>query len=124
MILPYDANLARIEFSERTGKAVYTCEQWKPYGTQIFKEADRNHDGCVDAQKFEAIRKSHPMFKGTDLGHFHDNRAGRMGLSKFVDKPNPLFARYDKKGTCRITLDDITGHWRQPRGDSCPSTWR
>jgi hypothetical protein len=57
--------------------------------------------------KCSLIRKSHPVFKGADLGYFHDNRAGRMSLSEFVDKPNPLFARYDKKGTCRVTLDDI-----------------
>jgi hypothetical protein len=30
-----------------------------------------------------------------------------MERCEFVDKPNPLFARYDKKGTCRVTLDDI-----------------
>lgn len=47
------------------------------------------------------------MFKDADLGYLDDNRDGRMSLSEFVDKPNPFFARYDKKGTCRVTLDDI-----------------
>ncbi len=31
-----------------------------------------------------------------------------MSRSEFVDKPNPLFARYDRKGTCRVTYDDIS----------------
>ena len=70
-------------------------------------EADRNHDGYVDAQEFEAIRKAHAMFKDADLGYFDDNRDGRLSRGEFVDKPNPLFARYDKKGTCRVTFDDI-----------------
>jgi hypothetical protein len=89
------------------GEGVYTCEQWKLYATKIFNDADRNHDGYVDAQEFEAIRKAHAMFKDADLGYFDDNRDGRLSRGEFVDKPNPLFARYDKKGTCRVTLDDI-----------------
>jgi hypothetical protein len=88
-------------------EGIYTCEEWKQYATRVFKEADRNHDGYVDAKEFEAIRKADPMFKDADIGYFDDNRDGRVSRSEFVDKPNPLFARYDKKGTCRVTLDDI-----------------
>jgi hypothetical protein len=83
-----------VVWGDPKGTGVYTCEQWKPYGTQIFEEARRNHDGYVDAQEFEAIRKSHPMFKGADLGYFDDNRDGQMSLSEFVDKPNPFFVHH------------------------------
>jgi hypothetical protein len=88
-------------------EGVYTCEQWKEFAAKLFNEADRNHDGYLDAKEFEAIRKADPMFKDADMGYFDDNRDGRVSRSEFVDKPNPLFARYDKKGTCRVTLDDI-----------------
>jgi hypothetical protein len=88
-------------------EGVYTCEEWRQYATRVFNEADRNHDGYLDAQEFEAVRKADPMFKDADIGYFDDNRDGRVSRSEFVDKPNPLFARYDKKGTCRVTLDDI-----------------
>jgi hypothetical protein len=47
------------------------------------------------------------IFKDADPGYFDNNRDGRLSRGEFVDKPNPLFARYDKKGTCRVTLDDI-----------------
>jgi len=90
------------------GEGIYTCEEWKQYATKLFNDADSNHDGYLDAKEFEAIRKAHPMLRGADVGYFDDNRDGRVSRSEFVDKPNPLFARYDKKGTCRITLDDIT----------------
>jgi EF-hand domain pair len=89
------------------GEGVYTCEQWKEYATRLFNQADRNRDGYVDPKEFEAIRNADPMFRDADLGYFDDNRDGRLSRSEFVDKPNPLFARYDKKGTCRVTLDDI-----------------
>ena len=95
------------DWGDPKGEGVYTCEQWKQFATKTFNEADRNHDGYVDAQEFEAIRKAHAMFKDADLGYFDDNRDGRLSRGEFVDKPNPLFARYDKKGSCRVTLDDI-----------------
>jgi len=88
-------------------QGVYTCEQWKKYATDTFNAADRNRDGFLDAREFEAIRKADPMFKDADLGYFDDNRDGRVSRSEFVEKPNPLFARYDRKGNCRVTLDDI-----------------
>jgi Ca2+-binding EF-hand superfamily protein len=73
----------------------------------VFSAADQNRDGYLDAKEFEAVRKADPMFKNADVGYFDDNRDGRVSRSEFVDKPNPLFARYDKKGTCRVTLDEI-----------------
>lgn len=90
------------------GKGVFTCEEWKKYATKLFNEADRNHDGYLDTREFEAIRKADPMLKQAEIGYFDDNRDGRVSCSEFVDKPNPFFARYDRKGTCRVTYDDIT----------------
>jgi hypothetical protein len=91
-------------------EGVYTCEEWKQYATKVFNDADRNRDGYVDvdAQEFEAIRKADRMFRDADLAYFDDNRDGRLSRAEFVNKPNPFFARYDKKGTCRVTLDDIS----------------
>lgn len=89
-------------------KGVYTCEEWKRYAAKLFDQADRNRRGFLDAREFEAIRKADPMLKDADIGYFDDNRDGRVSRSEFVDKPNPFFARYDKKGKCRVTLDDIT----------------
>ena len=90
---------------ERQG--VYTCDEWKRYATKLFDQADRNRDGFVDAKEFEAIRKADPMLKEADLAYFDDNRDGKMSRAEFVNKPNPFFAQYDRKRTCRVTLDDI-----------------
>jgi hypothetical protein len=97
-----------VVWGDTKGEGVYTCEEWKQYATRIFNNADRNHDGYVDAQEFEAIRNADPMFKSADLAYFDDNRDGRLSRSEFVDKPNPFFARYDKKGTCKVTSEDIS----------------
>jgi EF-hand domain pair len=91
---------------ERQG--VYTCDEWKRYATKLFDQADRNRDGFLDAKEFEAIRKADRMLKDADIGYFDDNRDGKLSRAEFVNKPNPFFAQYDRKGTCRVTLDDIT----------------
>ncbi len=90
------------------GQGVYTCEEWKRYAEGLFKNADRNHDGYVDAQEFESIQQADSMLKGADLAYFDDNRDGRLSRSEFLDKPNPFFVRYDRKHTCQVTLDDIS----------------
>jgi hypothetical protein len=30
-----------------------------------------------------------------------------VSRDEFVNKPNPLFARYDKNGDCRVTPDEL-----------------
>jgi hypothetical protein len=43
------------------------------------------------------------MFQEADLAYFDENRDGRVSRNEFVNKPNPLFARYDKNGDCKVT---------------------
>src|SRR5262249_29182449 len=94
-------------WGDQDRQGVYTCEEWKRYATKLFDQADRNRDGSLDAKEFEAIRKADSMFKDADLAYFDDNRDGKVSRAEFVDKPNPFFAQYDRKGTCRVSLDDI-----------------
>jgi hypothetical protein len=86
---------------------VYTCDEWKRFVTDIFNKADRNHDGSIDAQEFKAIQDSDAQFKGADFAYFDDNHDGRVSRTEFVDKPSRFFLQFDRKHTCRVTLDDI-----------------
>jgi EF hand domain-containing protein len=94
-------------WGDQDRQGVYTCEEWKRYAGKLFDQADRNRDGFLDTKEFESIRKADPMLKDADLAYFDDNRDGKMSRAEFVNKPNPFFAQYDRKGTCRVTLDDV-----------------
>jgi len=94
-------------WGDRDGRGVYTCEEWKRYVAKLFDQADHNRDGFLDGKEFEAVRKADPMFKDADIGYFDDNRDGKLSRAEFVNQPNPFFARYDKKGACRVTLAEI-----------------
>jgi hypothetical protein len=86
---------------------VFTCEEWKRYAGKLFNDADKNRDGYLNAEEFEAIRKADPMLKSAELGYFDDNRDGRVSRAEFVDKPNLFFVKYDRKRECRVTFDMI-----------------
>jgi len=92
---------------DENGDQVYTCTEWKKYVNELFTRADRNRDGYVDKKEFESIKELAPQFARADLGYFDDNRDGRLSRSEFVEKPNPFFLRFDRKGTCRVSIDDV-----------------
>jgi hypothetical protein len=87
----------------------YTCDEWKEYANRIFNLADRNRDGYVDATEFKTIQQAAPMFKEAEIAYFDENRDGRLSRGEFVNKPNPLFARYDRNGDCRVTPEELKG---------------
>ena len=63
--------------------------------------------GEIEMSSVIAIRKADPVLKSADLAYFDANRDGRVSRSEFVDKPNLFFVRYDRKGACRVTYDNI-----------------
>ena len=87
----------------------YTCDEWREYATRFFNLADRNRDGYVDATEFRTIQQASLVFKEAELAYFDDNRDGRLSRVEFVGKPNPLFARYDRNGDCKVTAAELKG---------------
>ena len=91
--------------ADRNG--TYTCDEWKQYASRVFNLADRNHDGYVDAAEFKTIQQAAPMFKEAEVAYFDENHDGRISRGEFVNKPNPLFARYDRNGDCKVTQEEL-----------------
>src|SRR6476620_1370658 len=89
------------------GAGVYTCEEWKRYAAKLFKDADKNRDGFLDQQEFKSIQQADKILKNADFAYFDDNRDGRVSRAEFIEKPNPFFARYDRKSECSVSLDSI-----------------
>jgi Ca2+-binding EF-hand superfamily protein len=88
---------------------VLTCEEWKQYADRLFTLADKNADGVLDEKEFQQIGNMEPVLAGADMAYFDDNNDKRISRSEFVDKPNPLFARYDANRDCRVTEEEIKG---------------
>jgi EF-hand domain pair len=104
-----DPLVASAQLWDLDHNGIYTCDEWKQFASRIFSLADRNRDGYVDASEFKTIQQAAPMFKEAELAYFDDNRDGRISREEFVSKPNPLFARYDRNGDCKVTPAEIKG---------------
>jgi hypothetical protein len=124
---PFVAGISRWD-ADHDG--VLTCEEWKRYADRLFTLADKNADGVLDEKEFQQIGNVEPIFAGADMAYFDDNNDKRISRSEFVDKPSPLFARYDANRDCRVTKEEISGsasgtsgkdaapHGRRGRGGS------
>ena len=107
-------------WGDTRGTGVYTCEEWKRYAEKLFKDADKNRDGFLTEQEFKTVQQADRILRNADFGYFDDNKDGRISRAEFIDKPNPFFARYDRKNECSVSLDSIVN----PPGDSKSSIRR
>ena len=101
---------------------VLTCQEWKRYAEQLFMRSDRNGDGMLDREEFTILGKYEPIFSKADLAYFDDNLDGRISVREFAEKPNPIFARYDRNRDCQLTADEIRGGSVSGSPPSAPST--
>lgn len=100
---------------------VLTCQEWKRYAEQLFIRSDRNGNGVLEPEEFATLGKYEPIFSKADLAYFDDNLDGRISLREFADKPNPIFARYDRNRDCQLTADEIRGGPASGTPPSSPS---
>jgi len=86
---------------------IYTCDEWKSFMDQLFKLADRNHDGSLSPAEFEAVKKADPSLAEADFGYFDENQDGKISRKEFVEKPSVFILRFDKNGDCKVTPEEL-----------------
>jgi Ca2+-binding EF-hand superfamily protein len=92
-----------------------TCEEWKQYATQLFREADRNRDGFLSREEYAAMSRTDRLFDSAGFAYFDANGDGRISLAEITDKPNPAFTLLDRDHDCVLGPDELAGH--RPSGD-------
>lgn len=105
-----DSLISGIARWDADSDGVLTCQEWKRYAERLFRRSDGNGDGMLEREEFSTLGKYEPVFAKADLGYFDDDQDGRLSLREFVDKPSPLFVRYDRNGDCQLTADEIRGN--------------
>jgi Ca2+-binding EF-hand superfamily protein len=76
-----------------------TCSEWKQYAAGLFKDADRDRDGILVRQEFEAMSRQDRLFATIGFAYFDADADGRITLPELTDKPNPAFtpARQERR---------------------------
>jgi Ca2+-binding EF-hand superfamily protein len=86
---------------------VVTCEEWKQYAADLFRQADADKDGQLTREEFQAVAEQDRLFVTADFDYFDADADGRVSLAEFADKPNPAFVLLDKDNDCRLTSDEM-----------------
>ncbi|WP_127076119.1 EF-hand domain-containing protein [Rhodomicrobium lacus] len=81
---------------------VVTCDEWRAYVSQLFKDADVNHDGKLSPEEFKRLAKVDRLFETADFKYYDVERKGYVTESDMVDRRNPAFVELDKQNTCRL----------------------
>ena len=94
-----------------------TCDEWKRYVTELFREADADHDGFLTREEYAALSRRDRLFETAGFNYWDANHDGRISLSEMIDKPNPAFTLLDKNHDCVLTPDERV-QARGPREDA------
>jgi hypothetical protein len=83
-----------------------TCNEWKQYAASLFKDADRDRDGSLSRQEFEAMSRQDRLFQTIGFAYFDADGNGGVSLPELADKPNPAFALLDRNRDCVISSNE------------------
>jgi hypothetical protein len=86
-----------------------TCEEWKTYVADLFREADANRDGALAADEFADLARRDRLFEYVGFKYFDAAGKGKLTLAQIADKPNPAFTILDTNKDCRITPGERAG---------------
>lgn len=86
---------------------VVTCDEWKAYATQAFREGDGNGDGALTKEEFGKVARTDRLFDVAGFPFFDMNGDGKVTLEEFTGKPNPAFKLLDKNNDCKIETNEF-----------------
>ena len=91
-----------------------TCEEWKAYVADLFREADGNRDGVLAPDEFADLARRDRLFEYLGFKYFDTAGKGKLTLAQIADKPNPAFTILDTSKDCRITPGERAGIDERP----------
>jgi hypothetical protein len=81
---------------------VVTCDEWKQYAMQLFREGDGNGDGVLVAEEYTKVARTDRLFDVAEIGFFDSNKDGKVSMAEFTERQNPAFRVLDRNSDCRI----------------------
>ena len=94
---------------DRNRDGVVTCDEWRAYADELFRNADANHDGYVDSTEYQTIIKTDRMFQTVEMRYYDSNNDKKIDYTEFVEKPNRAFALLDQTNKCVLNADQVAG---------------
>ncbi len=95
-----------------------TCEEWKGYVADLFREADANRDGALTPDEYAILARRDRLFEYLGFKYFDTAGKSQLTLAQIADKPNPAFTRLDTNRDCRITPSERAGIPERPQAQA------
>lgn len=103
---PRGHRIARLRAADANGDGVITLDAYIGAETKRFNELDRNKDGVIDKSDFEALRKEMIAYGVKRFLHAYGaDTEGKVTKDQFYKVAKERFARLDRRGEGRITVD-------------------
>ncbi len=106
---------ARLRAADTKGDGIITLDAFMATETKRFDELDRNKDGVIDKADFEAMRKEMVAYGVKRFLHAYGaDTEGKVTRDQFYKVAKDRFARLDRKGEGRISLEGRDGNAGMP----------
>lgn len=79
-----------------------TCDEWKQYVANLFKEVDTNRDSKLTPDEFDKLARMDRLFLMANMEYYDAGHKGYVTLDDIASRPNPAFDELDKDRTCVI----------------------
>lgn len=83
-----------------------TCDEWKQYATEIFREADTDKDGALTLQEWNGMTRVDKLFVTANHDYYDANNDGKVTLEELTGKRNQAFVLLDKNNDCQLGHDE------------------
>lgn len=83
-----------------------TCDEWKQYATEIFREADGDKDGALTVSEWSGMTSVDKLFVSAGHDYYDTNNDGKVTLEELTGKRNHAFVLLDKNNDCQLGHDE------------------
>ncbi len=83
-----------------------TCDEWKQYAGEIFRDADADKDGSLTLQEWTGMTNTDKLFVTASHDYYDANNDGKVSLDELTGKKNQAFTLLDKNNDCQLGHDE------------------
>jgi hypothetical protein len=83
-----------------------TCDEWKQYAGEIFRDADGDKDGALTVSEWSGMVAVDKLFVSAGHDYYDANKDGKVTLEELTGRRNHAFVLLDKNNDCQLGHDE------------------
>lgn len=83
-----------------------TCDEWKQYAGELFRDADGDKDGSLTVSEWSGMTNVDKLFVSAGHDYYDANKDGKVTLEELTSRKNHAFTLLDKNNDCVLGHDE------------------